>query len=52
LIIVYVALDMIYRGSHEVACQTLQFGCSESLIEAVFGRLNIPVPNWGFKLGH
>ncbi len=47
LIILYVALDMIYRGSQEVACQTFQIACSENLIEAVMGRLGIPWPWWG-----
>ena len=48
LIILYVALDMIYRGSHEVACQTIHFGCSETLIEAVFHHLGIPMLNFNF----
>jgi YjbE family integral membrane protein len=30
-IIVYVSLDMIYRGSHEVACKTYNTGCAETL---------------------
>ncbi len=30
-IIVYVSLDMIYRGSHEVACKTYAIGCADSL---------------------
>ena len=50
LIILWVALDMIYRGSHEVTCQAFEFGCSESLIEAIFGRIGIPVPDIG--IGH
>ncbi|MFA9473743.1 MAG: TerC family protein [Filomicrobium sp.] len=41
LIILYVALDMIYRGSHEVTCQALGFGCSEGLFEAILNRLGI-----------
>jgi YjbE family integral membrane protein len=31
LIIVYVALDMVYRGSHEVACKTYGTGCEQTL---------------------
>lgn len=46
LIILYVALDMIYRGSHEVTCQALDFGCSENLLQAIAGRLGIDLPNW------
>jgi len=34
-IIVYVALDMIFRGSHEVACKAYNIGCHESLWEWV-----------------
>ena len=30
IIILYVALDMIYKGSHEVACKAYGFGCSET----------------------
>ncbi len=41
LIILCVALDMIYRGSHEVTCQALGFGCSEGLFEAILNRLGI-----------
>jgi YjbE family integral membrane protein len=38
-IIVWVALDMIYAGSHEVACKAYDFACSESLLEAILHRL-------------
>jgi YjbE family integral membrane protein len=31
LVIVYVAFDMVYRGSHEVACKTYNFGCADTL---------------------
>ena len=31
-VILYVALDMIYTGSHEVACKTYGFGCKEKLL--------------------
>ena len=33
LIILYVALDMTYQGSHEVACQTWGIGCKERLLD-------------------
>ncbi|MBU2580653.1 MAG: TerC family protein [Alphaproteobacteria bacterium] len=46
LIIFYVALDMIYRGSHEVTCQAFGFGCSENLLQAIAGRLGIDLPTW------
>lgn len=41
LIIVYVALDMIYRGSHEVTCMAFNFGCSEDLFHAILHRLGL-----------
>ena len=41
LIILWVALDMIYRGSHEVTCQAFNFGCSEDLFSAVLHRLGL-----------
>lgn len=41
LIILWVALDMIYRGSHEVTCQAFNFGCSEDLLKAVLHRLGL-----------
>ncbi len=41
-IIVYVALDMIYKGSHEVACRGYSYGCQADLLgwikSAVLGR--------------
>ncbi|MFN0218278.1 MAG: TerC family protein [Hyphomicrobium sp.] len=33
LIILYVALDMIYRDSHNIACQAYGIGCSEKLLD-------------------
>jgi YjbE family integral membrane protein len=36
LIIVYVAFDMIYAGSHEVACRLYEIGCRERLIDYIF----------------
>lgn len=43
LVIVWVALDMIYRGSHEVTCQAFNFGCSETLMQAIKHRLGLLV---------
>jgi YjbE family integral membrane protein len=39
LIILYVALDMIYRDSHRIACVNFDVGCSESIWEGVMHRL-------------
>jgi YjbE family integral membrane protein len=39
LIILWVALDMIYSGSHEVTCKTYDLGCSESLFQGIKHRL-------------
>ena len=39
LIILWVALSMIYEGSHEVMCEAFQFGCSEDLWSAILHRL-------------
>ena len=41
LIIVWVASDMIYAGSHEVACKAYDFGCSESLWQGIKHRLGL-----------
>lgn len=41
LIILWVALNMIYKGSHQVACETLNFGCSETLYDAILHRLGM-----------
>ncbi len=38
LMIVWVAADMIYRGSHEVTCEAFQIGCSEDLYHAILHR--------------
>ncbi len=38
LIIVYVAFDMIYDGSHEVTCRLYGMGCKEHLLDYVLGR--------------
>lgn len=40
-IILWVALDMIYDGSHEIACEVFNFGCSESLWQAIVHRLGL-----------
>jgi YjbE family integral membrane protein len=39
LIILWVALDMIYKGSHEVTCNAFGFGCSETLWDGIRHRL-------------
>ncbi len=41
IIILWVSLDMIYTGSHEVTCKTYDFGCSESLFEGIKNRLGL-----------
>lgn len=40
-VIVWVALDMIYMGSHDVACKSIGVGCSETLLKAIGHRLGI-----------
>ncbi|MFA5900314.1 MAG: TerC family protein [Hyphomicrobium sp.] len=41
LIILWVALGMIYGGSHEVTCQAFNFGCSETLWQGILHRLGL-----------
>lgn len=41
IIIVYVAVDMIYRDSHRIACANYGVGCSESIIEGIKHRLGL-----------
>jgi YjbE family integral membrane protein len=41
LIILWVALGMIYQGSHEVTCQAFNFGCSETLWQGILHRLGV-----------
>lgn len=41
LIILWVALDMIYSGSHQVSCAAYGVGCSESLFDAIKHRLGL-----------
>jgi YjbE family integral membrane protein len=40
-IILWVALGMIYEGSHEVTCRAFNFGCSETLWQAIVHRLGL-----------
>lgn len=39
IIILYVALDMIYRDSHRVLCVTYEVGCSETIWQGILHRL-------------
>lgn len=39
LIILWVALGMVYQGSHEVTCKAFNFGCSETLWQGIKHRL-------------
>jgi predicted tellurium resistance membrane protein TerC len=39
LIILFVALDMIYRDSHQVACAAYGVGCSETIWQGIKHRL-------------
>ncbi|MEQ1717760.1 MAG: TerC family protein [Hyphomicrobium sp.] len=41
LIILFVALDMIYRDSHQVACATYGIGCSETIWQGIKHRLGL-----------
>jgi YjbE family integral membrane protein len=41
IIILWVALDMIYSGSHEVTCKAYDLGCSESLFQGIKHRLGL-----------
>jgi len=43
LIILWVALSMIYQGSHEVTCEGFGFGCSETLWDGLWHRFG-PMP--------
>jgi YjbE family integral membrane protein len=40
-IILWVALGMIYQGSHEVTCKAFNFGCSETLWQGIKHRLGL-----------
>jgi predicted tellurium resistance membrane protein TerC len=39
LIILYVALDMIYRDSHRIVCLNYGIGCSETIWDGIMHRL-------------
>jgi predicted tellurium resistance membrane protein TerC len=39
LVIVYVALDMIYRGAHEVTCQAQGLGCQTGALQWIHSQL-------------
>ena len=41
LVILYVAMDMIYDGGHEVACKGAGIGCQADLITAVRAMLRL-----------
>jgi YjbE family integral membrane protein len=41
VIIVYVALDMIYRDSHQIVCAAYGIGCSETIWQGFLHRLGI-----------
>lgn len=43
-IILFVAIDMIYRGSHAVVCATYGVGCQETILDAIKMKLNIGTP--------
>lgn len=41
IIILYVALDMIYRDSHHIACAAYGVGCSETIFQGILHRLGL-----------
>jgi YjbE family integral membrane protein len=41
LVVLWVALDMIYGGSHEVTCNAFGVGCSEDLWHGILHRLGL-----------
>lgn len=41
IIILFVAVDMIYRDSHKVLCAAYEVGCSETLIDGIKHRLGL-----------
>lgn len=41
LIILYVALDMIYRDSHQIACATWGVGCEQTIFKALLHRFGL-----------
>jgi predicted tellurium resistance membrane protein TerC len=42
IVVLWYGLTLVYEGSHEVSCETYNFGCTESIFEAVLHRLG-----WG-----
>lgn len=40
-LIVWVALEMIYTGSHEITCTMYNFGCSETLLDGIIHRTRL-----------
>jgi YjbE family integral membrane protein len=46
-IILYVALDMIYRDSHHIACAAYNVGCSETIWQGIMHRLGLGPPAGG-----
>jgi predicted tellurium resistance membrane protein TerC len=41
IIILYVALDMIYRDSHHIACAQFKVGCSETIWQGFLHRIGL-----------
>ena len=41
LIILFVAVDMIYRDSHHIACAAYGVGCSETILDGIKHRLGL-----------
>ncbi len=41
IIILYVALDMIYRDSHKIVCAAYGVGCSETILQGILHRLGL-----------
>jgi YjbE family integral membrane protein len=41
IIILYVALDMIYRDSHKIVCAAYGVGCSETIFQGILHRLGL-----------
>jgi YjbE family integral membrane protein len=41
IIILYVALDMIYRDSHNIVCAAYGVGCSETIFQGILHRLGL-----------
>jgi len=44
IIILYVALDMIYRDSHKIVCAAYGVGCSETIFQGILHRLGLLQP--------